>query len=604
MPSINSQPFSINGVIDTSKSVMQNLQELSVASGCWITFDITTGKWSVIINQTGTSIASFNDSNIIGAINITGTGITELYNSCRVVFAHRDLNDIKDWILVSIPAGERFDNEQENTLEITSDLINDPIQAQIIASRELKQSRIDKIIQFRTDFSKFGLRAGDLIDVTTSMYGFTNKIFRIISISEEDGDDNNIVLDITALEYDADIYNTTGLVYTVRDRSNDIPPKSLNAAVELSDQLDQSASISDLLIPLVGTSLLNLLFSRNPITGKISAILNPTDSIKDIMLNSISKGTVSIGGSTEVCAGGTASVSVTVANPCSPCFTLPSQTYTYTITGVDAADITPFALTGTFTLGVGTQNFSIPISNSLASNKTLTFTVGSQSRNINLIKKLGFTYVTTASPTSITEGASSTVTLTTTNVANGTVIPYAITGSATGKVTTPLTGNVTVNSNTATLVINTTDDAVYTGTQSLLITFNSALSDPCNELDKTASITVLDNETPPPPDTTCEYVSVPVVWCGTYDGTDNQLKSVSAVKSALFAKPLAGEATINLPKTVSVTKGNPSTITVTSTEAVSAGTNMGGIAHQVITSFNTVGPNGLITGTTTTVYGY
>ena len=209
---------------------------------------------------------------------------------------------------------------------------------------------------------------------------------------------------------------------------------------------------------------------------------------------------------------------------------------------------------------------------------------------------------TTASPTSITEGSTSTVTLTTTGVANGTSVPYTITGAGTGRVTTALTGNVTVNSNSATLSVVTTNDSVYTGDQTVTVTFNSAQADPCGQLDKTAVITIQDNETAP---TTCEYVSVPVVWCGQYNGNDNQLEAVTVLKSVMLPKALAGEATVNVPKTLTVTKGNPSTITVATTEAVASSALLGGFPIQVITTFNTVATKGLITGSaTTTVYGY
>jgi hypothetical protein len=158
--------FSINGVIDTGRPVLQNMHDIAAASGCWLTYDITAGKWSVIINQVGSSVASFNDSNIIGGINVSSTGLTEVYNTVEIEFPHKDLVDKKDYIKFSIPAGDRYPNEPDNVLTINSELINDPIQAELIAARELKQSRIDKVIEFRTDFSKVGLRAGDLISVT------------------------------------------------------------------------------------------------------------------------------------------------------------------------------------------------------------------------------------------------------------------------------------------------------------------------------------------------------------------------------------------------------------------------------------------------------
>jgi hypothetical protein len=260
MSTIKSSAFTISGVIDTNKPVMQNINTLATAAGCWVTFDINQGKWAVVLNQAGSSIKSFTDANIIGAITISGTGIAELYNSVQVDFPHKDLLDQKDSIVYSIASENRFSNEQDNTLGFQLDCVNDPVQIETLAIRELKQSRIDKVIRFSTDFSSLGLKAGDLIDVTASMYGFTNKVFRILSISEEDGDDHTLVLSITAFEYDSTVYDTTGLTREERTIVNDIRDKSCNTATTSSDNeaglpLDLSAIAKALGLTLLFNNL-------------------------------------------------------------------------------------------------------------------------------------------------------------------------------------------------------------------------------------------------------------------------------------------------------------------------------------------------------------
>lgn len=242
MSTIGTQ-FEINGVIDTNQSVMSNLNTLCTAANCWMTFDVNTGLWSVIINKPGSSIKHFDDTNIIGNITVSGTGINEYYNSVSVEFPHVDLRDTTDYIDLEIPAEDRFPNEQDNNLNITLQCINNPIQAQYIGTIELKQSRVDKVIQFRTDYTSVGLRAGDLIDISASMYGFTNKVFRITKITEEDAEDGTIQLAITALEYDANVYDTSGLIRTERNKKTGIVPKSQNAALSASDMQALSSKL-------------------------------------------------------------------------------------------------------------------------------------------------------------------------------------------------------------------------------------------------------------------------------------------------------------------------------------------------------------------------
>jgi hypothetical protein len=603
------QPLKINGVISTDKSVLQNLNDLCSASGCWLTYDYSEGKWSVIINRPGTTIANFNDSNIIGNIDISGTGVTELYNSVSIEFPHKDLRDEKDYVDLEVPSNQRFPNEVDNTLNIQLDCINDPVQAQYLASVELNQSRVDKIIEFRTDYSKVGLKAGDLISVTNSIYGYNNKVFRIVKLVEDDSD--GLSISITALEYNAGVYTTTGLVRNERTKKTGILLRSMNPAVQQADTVNFGNQMLRMLAANVGLGLLNKLFSRKiDSLGNITDLFEEPDTDAAKVLNKAKVPNITtITGPTFVCEGQTATI--TVGHNCTSCFfDVPDKDYDYTITGVEAADIT-IPLTGKVTVsaggsgGIGTLAIGT-VAGQFVGNKTIAVTIGNLSRSVIVYEVGEAGYVTSASPTSITEGASSTVTVTTTDVPNGTVVPYAITGTATGKVTTPLTGNITINNNTASLVINTTDDSVFTGTQSLTFTINpgGAAVNPCSGNDLTATISVLDNDPAPAADKTCVYTLVPAVWCAIYDGADDQMKGVTVRRSVYLPVAQAGEATVNVPTSLTITKGNPSTVTIANTVAVASSSSLGGQPIQIITSFNSVSPLGLITGTTTTVYGY
>jgi len=214
--------YAINGVISTDKTVLQNLETLASAAGCFLSYDIHDARWSVIINRAGNSIAQFNDSNIIGPISVGSTGLTELYNSVKLEFPHIDLRDNLDYVTLTIPAADRNSNEPDNELNIQFDCINNPVQAEYLAFLELKQNRLDTVVSFTTDFSYLNLKAGDIIDITNSVYGYTNKMFRIITIVENDNDDGSITLDITALEYDVNIYSTADLYRYARSDSTGI----------------------------------------------------------------------------------------------------------------------------------------------------------------------------------------------------------------------------------------------------------------------------------------------------------------------------------------------------------------------------------------------
>lgn len=225
--------FNINGTINTGNNVMQNLDLLCKACGAWMTYDIAEGKWCVIIKQAGSAVMHFDDSNIIGNINVSSTGITDLYNKVTITYPHRDMNDKSDQVDLEIPTASRYKDEIDNTLQIQTDLINDPIQAQFIAAVELKQNRLDTAIEFSTDYSALGLKAGDIITVTNDIYGYYQKYFRIVKVEEEDAE--VIGISISALEYDANVYDTTGLTLITRDIKTGIIPKSANTVLTTID---------------------------------------------------------------------------------------------------------------------------------------------------------------------------------------------------------------------------------------------------------------------------------------------------------------------------------------------------------------------------------
>jgi len=86
------------------------------------------------------------------------------------------------------------------------------------------------------------------------------------------------------------------------------------------------------------------------------------------------------------------------------------------------------------------------------------------------------TYALGRSSATVNEGGSVTITLTTTNVSNGTAVPYTITGTG---ITAgdlglgSLTGSFTVSSNTASLVITVANDFATEGTETFTLTLNS-----------------------------------------------------------------------------------------------------------------------------------
>lgn len=227
--------YTINGTVLTQNTVMDNMSKMANSCGCWITYDVHQGKWAVIINRAGTSMYSFDDSNIIGPVKLANTGIDTLYNSMKATFMHEDLDGQTDFVEIEVPEIDRFPNETPNELSLTYDLVTDPVQAQLLGFIELKQSRVDKVITFTTDYSKIGVKAGDIIDITNSVYGFVADLYRVITVREMDNDQGGIDVEIMALDYDATVYDESNLNRYIRTGSNGLFDTSILPAPRTPD---------------------------------------------------------------------------------------------------------------------------------------------------------------------------------------------------------------------------------------------------------------------------------------------------------------------------------------------------------------------------------
>lgn len=207
MPTTNLRQ--INGVVRTSEPVWSNLERLAEAASVWFTYDTHNGVYSWVINDAGNSVASLDEADIIGPIQIAGSGLTNLYNAVEIEYPRSDIRDQPHYVTLNLPDNLRNAYEPDNTLQITSEFINNQPQAEYVAMVTLKQSRLDRTITIVMDYTKINLQAGDIIDVTSPTYGWTAKEFRIMRVREIEGDDGSLRLEFMCSEYDDTIYDGT-----------------------------------------------------------------------------------------------------------------------------------------------------------------------------------------------------------------------------------------------------------------------------------------------------------------------------------------------------------------------------------------------------------
>jgi hypothetical protein len=222
--------YRVNGVLDTSNNVLDNLQMLVDACDSWLQYNEATGKWRVVPNApyggTLASLYNVNDDVLIGGIQINPIDLNYTYNQVEVAYPNTNIKDQSDYQLVDLtdPTTSWFStfnsvlspNEPLNRLNITLPMVNSAVQAKYIAVRRLLQSREDLVINFVLDYSGIQIDAGDVIRVNHNAYGWVDKLFRVSTVSEIQDESGNLMASIEAFEYN-------GSIYTAVDVSDYVP---------------------------------------------------------------------------------------------------------------------------------------------------------------------------------------------------------------------------------------------------------------------------------------------------------------------------------------------------------------------------------------------
>lgn len=199
--------YRINGVIDTGETALNNIENILLACDSWISYQAETGQWAPVINKADSTGFAFDDSNIIGEIRVSATDITSSINQIEASFPWKDNKDKPGYIFLETPAGLRYPNEPDNKYTMSFTMVNDSVQAEYLANRMLEQAREDLVVSFSTAYTGIQVNAGDVISVTNSAYGWTNKLFRAIKVNEASLPDGNLGARIECTEYNAAVYD-------------------------------------------------------------------------------------------------------------------------------------------------------------------------------------------------------------------------------------------------------------------------------------------------------------------------------------------------------------------------------------------------------------
>ena len=207
--------FKFNGIVDTSRTIMDNLQDMSSCCDCLIKYNEITAKWGVIVNQPTYTVAmDINDSNMVSSIAITPVDLAGSYNVVEAKFVentNQDAFSTATLDLAAIDPALLLPNEPVNKVTINLPLVNNNVQSQLIANRILKAAREDLQLQVSTNFIGIQLEAGDIVTVTNANYGWSAKPFRINKVIDQFNEDGSIVCQLTLMEFNSAIYDDASI---------------------------------------------------------------------------------------------------------------------------------------------------------------------------------------------------------------------------------------------------------------------------------------------------------------------------------------------------------------------------------------------------------
>ena len=203
--------FRFDGVLNTERSIMQNLQDMASSCDCLLKYNEILGLWGVITQSPNYTIAmALNDSNMVSSIQITPLDIAGSYNVIECKFpdsTNQDAFNSSTFDLAQIDPTLLYPNEPVNKQSVSLPLVNNDVRAQYIATRMLKASREDLQVQVTINFQGIQLEAGDIVTITNANYGWVAKEFRIMKITEDFESNGAVTAKLILTEFTAQIYN-------------------------------------------------------------------------------------------------------------------------------------------------------------------------------------------------------------------------------------------------------------------------------------------------------------------------------------------------------------------------------------------------------------
>jgi hypothetical protein len=199
--------YTCNGILNTNNKALDNIEKL--LTSCRGSLIFSGGKYKLLIDDTGTAVQTFDEDNIVGAFELALGGKEYKANKIRANFFNRTRDMQGDFAIVESSTFKTEDNGLSLERAIELPFTDQMERAQMISTINMKQSRQSLVFKFTSTI--VGLRAeiGDVVFISLESLGWNTlnsnqgKKFKIMKLAIK----NNDEVDITAREYDDDVYD-------------------------------------------------------------------------------------------------------------------------------------------------------------------------------------------------------------------------------------------------------------------------------------------------------------------------------------------------------------------------------------------------------------
>jgi len=238
--SVTQKRYTLNGVVDTSKSPREVLQDmLSTCAGMLI---YSSGKYKLVVGAFSSPVQTITVDDLRGDVQLScANDKANLFNRVAGVFADADkLYSATEYPAIASSTFKTQDGGEELTAQLDLNFTTNSLEAQRLAKINLLKSRQGIVVNISCKPTCLNITAGDVVALTIAQLGWSSKYFRVMEwrLNEDIG------VDLVLKEEDSTAYD-----WSTSDAQDGAPNTSLTLIQPQAAPTNLTATNQNLSLP-------------------------------------------------------------------------------------------------------------------------------------------------------------------------------------------------------------------------------------------------------------------------------------------------------------------------------------------------------------------